>query len=119
MDELVNQAVRDGAIGVSSALSYVPNTFMTTDEIVRLCRIAARFGGIYATHVRRQDLEMRAGVLEALEVGEKAGVPVHIFHYKVKHPQMWGKLPEFTVLIEQARARGRVVTATFILTSPV
>ena len=110
MDELVNQAMRDGAIGVSSALSYVPNTFMTTDEIARLCRIAARYGGIYATHLRRQDVEMRAGVLEALEVGEKAGVPVHIFHYKVKHPQMWGKLSESTVLIDQARTRGRVVT---------
>ena len=110
MDELVDQAMRDGAIGVSSALSYVPNTFMTTEEIARLCRIAGRYGGIYATHLRRQDLEMRAGVLEALEVGQKAGVPVHIFHYKVKHPQMWGKLSEFSVLVEQARARGQVVT---------
>jgi N-acyl-D-aspartate/D-glutamate deacylase len=110
MDELVVQAMRDGAIGVSSVLSYVPNTFMTTDEIARLCRIARRYGGIYATHLRRQDLEMRAGVLEAIEVGEKADVPVHIFHYKVKHPKMWGRLSEFTVLIEQARARGRVVT---------
>ena len=45
----------------------------------------------------------KTGVLEALDVGKKAGVPVHIFHYKVKHPQMWGKLSEFTVLIDQAR----------------
>ena len=111
MDELVEQAMRDGALGVSSALSYVPNTFMSTAEIVRLCRIAARHGGIYATHLRRQDVEMRAGVAEALEVGEKAGIPVHIFHYKVKHPQMWGKLSEFSALIEQARTRGLAVTA--------
>ena len=111
MDELVEQAMRDGALGVSSALSYVPNTFMSTAEIVRLCRIAARHGGIYATQLRRQDVEMRAGVAEALEVGEKAGIPVHIFHYKVKHPQMWGKLSEFSALIEQARTRGLAVTA--------
>ncbi len=111
MDELVEQAMRDGAIGVSSALSYVPNTFMSTAEIVRLCRIAARYGGIYATHLRRQDLEIRDGVLEAIDVGEKAGIPVHIFHYKVKHPKMWGRLSEFSALIDQARARGLVVTA--------
>jgi len=110
MDELVEQAMQEGAIGVSSALSYVPNTFMSTAEIARLCRVAARYGGIYATHLRRQDLEMRAGVLEALQVGEQAGIPVHIFHYKVKHPQMWGKLSEFSALIDQARARGLAVT---------
>ena len=111
MDELVEQAMRDGAIGISSALSYVPNTFMSTAEIVRLCRIAGRYGGTYATHLRRQDLEIRAGVLEALEVGEAAGIPVHIFHYKVKHPRMWGRLSEFSALIDQARAGGLAVTA--------
>jgi N-acyl-D-aspartate/D-glutamate deacylase len=111
MDELVEQAMRDGAIGVSSALSYVPNTFMSTAEIVRLCRIAARHGGIYATHLRRQDLEIRDGVLEAIDVGEKAGIPVHIFHYKVKHPEMWGRLSEFSALIDEARTRGLAVTA--------
>jgi len=111
MESLVEEAMRDGALGVSSALSYVPNTFMSSEEIVRLARVAARHGGIYATHLRRQDVEIEAGIREAIEIGRRAGIPVHIFHFKVKHPEMWGRFSSYTTLVDEARAEGVNVTA--------
>lgn len=111
MESLVDQAMRDGALGVSSGLSYVPNTFMDVEEIVRLSRVAARYGGIYATHLRRQDVEIGAGIREAIETGRRAGLPVHIFHFKVKHPEMWGNFFRYTTLVDDARAEGVSVTA--------
>lgn len=111
MESLVDQAMQDGALGVSSGLSYVPNTFMDVEEIVRLSRVAARYGGIYATHLRRQDVEIGAGIREAIETGRRAGLPVHIFHFKVKHPEMWGNFFRYTTLVDDARAEGVSVTA--------
>ncbi|HSR42111.1 MAG TPA: D-aminoacylase, partial [Longimicrobiales bacterium] len=111
MESLVEEAMRDGALGVSSALSYVPNTFMSSEEMVRLARVAARNGGIYATHLRRQDVEIEAGIREAIEIGRSAGLPVHIFHFKVKHPEMWGRFSAYTGLVDEARAGGIAVTA--------
>ncbi len=111
MESLVEEAMRDGALGVSSALSYVPNTFMSSEEIVRLARVAARHGGIYATHLRRQDVEIEAGIREAIEIGRRTGLPVHIFHFKIKHPEMWGRFASYTSLVDEARAEGVNVTA--------
>lgn len=111
MESLVDQAMQEGALGLSSALSYVPNTFMGVDEIVRLAKVAARHGGIYATHLRHQNLEIESGIREAIEIGRRADLPVHIFHFKVKHPKMWGKFYQYTSLVDEARAEGITVTA--------
>lgn len=111
MESLVDQAMEDGALGASSGLSYVPNTFMEIEEIAALAEVAARHGGIYATHLRRQDVKIGAGIREAIEMGRRADLPVHIFHFKVKHPEMWGEFSRYTALVDEARAEGVDVTA--------
>lgn len=111
MEIMVDDAMSDGAMGVSSALIYAPGNYAKTDELIALARAAAKKGGIYASHIRNEgDAEMDA-LSEAFRIGREANIPVEIFHLKVAGKQNWGRMPQVIAAIEQARANGVDVTA--------
>jgi N-acyl-D-aspartate/D-glutamate deacylase len=112
MEAMVDQAMRDGAFGLSSALIYVPGTFATTDELVALARVAAKHKGIYISHVRGESFNLFNALDEAIRIGREAGVPVVIFHLKVAAKAYWGRMNEAVAKIEQANAAGSRVSAT-------
>ncbi len=111
MEQLAEQAMREGALGLSSGLIYPPDRYFTTDELIRLARVAARYGGIYTAHIRGEGNTVMQAVDEAVEIGRQAGLPVHILHLKVAGQANWGRMPEVVRRIEQARAEGVDVTA--------
>lgn len=110
MRDLVSQAMRDGAVGLSTGLEYVPGTYGKTDEIVELAKASAEFGGLYATHMRDEGEFVEKSVSESIEIGEKANCPVEISHFKVSSRKRWGASAETIKLVEDARARGQQVT---------
>jgi N-acyl-D-amino-acid deacylase len=111
MEIMVDDAMSDGAMGLSSALIYAPGSYAKTDELVELAKVAGKKGGIYASHIRGEgDSEMDA-LDEAFRIGRDAGIPVEVFHLKVAGMQNWGKMPQVIAAIEQARASGVDVTA--------
>ena len=111
MEQLVEAAMRDGARGLSSQVMMPPGSLAQTEEIVRLCRVVARFGGIYSTHIRNEGTEVFAAVKEAISIGEQAGVPVDVIHLKIADQQYWGRMNEVVSLITKARKRGVNVQA--------
>ena len=111
MKALVDQAMRDGAVGLSAGLIYPPNSFATTEELIELARVAAKYGGIYTSHIRDEGDHEAESLREAIVIGEKAGLPVHILHIKVAGQQNWGKMTEVVVQIQAARDHGLDVTA--------
>lgn len=111
MKALVEQAMRDGAIGLSSGLIYPPNSFQKTDELIELAKVAARFGGIYTSHIRAETAHRIQAIEEAIQIGQKSGMPVHILHFKVSGKAYWGTMAEQVKLIQAARDRGIDVTA--------
>ncbi|HEV3278726.1 MAG TPA: D-aminoacylase [Terriglobia bacterium] len=111
MERLVDQSMRGGAIGVASGLIYAPNMFATTDELVALSRVAARYGGLYTTHIRGEGSNSVPALEEAIAVGERASLPVHILHFKSNGQANWGRMPDLIALIQAARDRGLDVTA--------
>jgi N-acyl-D-amino-acid deacylase len=110
MRDLVDQAMRDGAVGFSTGLEYVPGTYAKTDEIAELAKVAAGYGGIYATHMRNEDLTVEQAIKESLEVGSLAGCPVEISHFKISSKSRWGASAITIKMVEDARARGQQVT---------
>lgn len=115
MQALVTKGMRDGAVGFSTGLQYVPGTYAQQSEIVALARAAAREGGLYATHMRNEGTELEAAVQEALAVGEGAQCPVEISHLKVDAPSRWGASATALALIDAARAKGMKVNADVYL----
>ena len=111
MEREVERAMAQGAIGVSSALIYPPGSYAATDELVALARVAARRGGIYATHVRDEGDGILGALDEAIEIGRKAGIPVEIWHLKTAGKKNFGRMREVIEKIERARAEGVDVTA--------
>jgi N-acyl-D-aspartate/D-glutamate deacylase len=114
MQELLGEALRAGAWGLSTGLEYDPGARAATDEIVALARVAARHGGVYASHTRHEGPEpdaMLASYAEAIEVGERAGLPAHISHIKLSGRAVHGMSGPVIALVEAARARGVRVTA--------
>jgi len=111
MKSLVEQAMQDGALGLSSQVMMPPGSLATTDEIVELCKVVARYGGIYSTHIRNEGLGVFDSVKEAIEIGERAGVPVDVIHLKIADQKNWGRMNEVVELIEAARRRGVDVQA--------
>ncbi len=110
MRELVATAMRDGALGLSTGLEYIPGTFAKTDEIGELAKVAGRFGGVYATHMRNEGVDVEKSILESLEIGRVSGCPVEISHFKVSSKKRWGASVATIKLIADARARGQQVT---------
>ena len=111
MKSIVRQAMQDGAAGVSTALIYPPGTYATTDEIAELAKVAGEFGGSYFTHMRNESSKVLDAIREAIEIGDKGGVPVHIFHLKAAGEDNWPLMAESIALIENARSQGKDVTA--------
>ncbi len=111
MQIMVDDAMSDGAMGLSSALIYAPGSYAQTAELIALAKAAAQKGGIYATHIRNEGNSEMAALNEAFDIGRQASIPVEIFHLKVAGRQNWGKMPQVIAAIEQARAGGVDVTA--------
>ena len=111
MQQLLDTAMRQGALGVSSALIYAPGNYAKTDELIALAKVASRYGGVYASHMRNEgDMEPQA-LAEAFRIGREANLPVEIFHLKVSGKQNWGKMKDVVAAIEAARREGLDVTA--------
>jgi N-acyl-D-amino-acid deacylase len=110
MKALVEQAMRDGAVGLSTGLIYVPGVYSKTDEVLELARVASRHGGVYATHMRNEGLRVSEAIRESIEIGEKAGLPVEISHFKISARRDWGRSEETLGLVREARRRGLQVT---------
>ena len=111
MRDLVRQAMSEGAMGLSSMLAQPPGSLTVTDDVVDLCREAAKSGGIYSSHIRHEGSGVFDAVKEAIEIGERAKIPVDIIHLKIADQQYWGRMPEIIALIEAARSRGVNVQA--------
>jgi dihydroorotase/N-acyl-D-amino-acid deacylase len=111
MRGIVRQAMRDGAVGVSTSLEYAPAPYAKTEELIALASEASSFGGIYATHMRNEGTGILAAIDEALRIGREARIPVEIWHLKVGGKPSWGHMPEVVAKINSARAQGLDVTA--------
>jgi N-acyl-D-amino-acid deacylase len=111
MKSLVRDAMKDGAVGVSSALEYAPAPYAKTDELIALAAEAGKFGGVYATHMRNESDTVLDSIDEALRIGREAHVPVEIWHIKVAGKNNWGRMPQVVAKIDAARAAGADVTA--------
>ena len=110
MEAIVEQAMRDGAVGLSTGLIYVPGTYAKTEEIVALARVAARHGGLYATHMRSEGERVADAIRESIQIGEQANLPVEISHFKISSKKLWGQSPMTLGLVREARGRGLQVT---------
>lgn len=111
MRQLVRQAMEDGAVGISTALIYPPGTYAKTEELVELVKVTAKWGGFYSTHMRNESSQVLDAIRESIEIGEKAGVPVHIYHLKAAGEENWPLMAKAIDLIAGARRRGLDVTA--------
>ena len=112
MRAIMDTAMRGGAMGMTTALIYPPSSYSTTDELVEVAKAAAPLGGIYASHIRGEGKEVVQAVAEAIAIGERAGMPVEIFHLKVAHQPGWGILMDsIRAEVDAARARGVDVAA--------
>lgn len=112
MRAIVDTAMRAGAMGMTTALIYPPSSYATTDELAEVAKAVAPYGGFYASHIRGEGSDVVGAVHEAIEIGERAGIPVEVFHLKVAYRPGWGTLMA-TVrdTVEAARARGVDVAA--------
>jgi N-acyl-D-amino-acid deacylase len=110
MEALVAQAMHDGAVGLSTGLIYIPGTYSSTDEIVRLAKAAAKYKGVYASHMRDEGDSVVAAINEALHIGREAKIPVEISHFKLSGQQNWGRSGETLPMIMKAREEGIDVT---------
>ena len=106
MEGIVDTAMLEGAVGLSTGLIYIPGTYSKTPEIVALAKKAAQRGGIYATHMRDEGDSVTQAIEEALTIGREAGLRVEISHFKLSGQQNWGRSKETIAMIEQARSEG-------------
>lgn len=106
MKDYVSEAMEAGALGLSTGLYYPPGWFAKTDEIIELCKVVAKYKGYYYSHIRSYAGALIKAINEAIEIGEKSGVPVQISHASVFGPQYWGRSKTFLKLIKKARERG-------------
>ena len=111
MKGLVRQAMREGAVGLSTSLEYAPAPYAKTEELIALASEAGKFGGIYATHMRNESNAVLPAIDEALRIGREGHLPVEIWHIKVAGKENWGRMPEVVAKINAARAQGMDVTA--------
>jgi N-acyl-D-amino-acid deacylase len=111
MQALVGEAMRQGAVGVSSALEYAPAPYASTEELIALASTAAQYGGIYATHMRSEQEAIMTAIEETIRIGRDAHVPVEIWHLKAGGVKNFGLMPEIVARIERARASGVDIAA--------
>jgi dihydroorotase/N-acyl-D-amino-acid deacylase len=106
MRRMVDQAMLDGAYGLSSGLKYIPGAYSETEEVIALAEVAGRHGGIYITHMREEGIGLLESVQETIRIGEEAGLPVQVTHHKAMGMSMWGKSRESLAMLDAANARG-------------
>ena len=111
MQELVREAMRDGAIGVGSSLIYAPASFADTEELVALVSAAGEYGGTYISHIRSEGNRLEEGVEELIAIARVTGVPAEIYHLKASGRPNWHKLERVFQMVEEARAEGLRITA--------
>jgi N-acyl-D-aspartate/D-glutamate deacylase len=111
MEELVDQAMKDGAWGMSTGLIYNPGTYAKTDEIIALAKIVNKYGGMYASHIRNESGGLLDAIEEALLIGKESGCRVHISHIKASGKSAWGSSGRAVALLENARKKGAEVSA--------
>lgn len=106
MKAALADAMEQGAWGVSTGLEYTPSGYADVDELAELSAVVGRFGGFYATHLRNEGDRLIESVAEAIQIGERAGIPVQLSHHKAEGPRNWGKVHETIRMVDAARARG-------------
>jgi N-acyl-D-amino-acid deacylase len=111
MQELVRQAMREGAIGVGSSLIYAPDNFADTDELIALVTAAAEYGGAYISHIRSEGNRLEEGVQELIKIASVTGAPAEIYHLKAAGRDNWHKMSNVFELVESARAAGLFISA--------
>ena len=111
MKALVRDAMREGAVGVSTSLQYAPAPYATTEELIALAGEAAKSGGLYATHMRSEGAEVLKALDEAIRIGREAKIPVEIWHLKAAGKPSWGKMPAIVAKIDEARRNGTEIGA--------
>ncbi len=111
MKSLVEQAMTDGALGVSSALIYPPDIYAKTDELIALAQVASKYGGLYATHMRSEGASEMPALAEAIRIGREANLPVEVFHLKVSGKPRWGSMKNIVAAIQLARDSGLDIAA--------
>ncbi len=110
MEVIVEKAMRDGAVGLSTGLIYIPGTFTPTQELIKLAIIAGQYNGVYATHMRSEGDSVTQAIEEALLIGKEGNLPVQISHFKLSGQQNWGRSKETIAMVEQARQNGQDIT---------
>jgi len=110
MEAIADKAMKEGAVGMSTGLIYIPGTFAPTEEVVALAKVVAQNGGVYASHIRNEEDKVAEAVKEAIEIGRQAKLPVEISHFKVNGQNNWGRSDETLNLVKNARKEGIEVT---------
>lgn len=111
MKLLLEQAMKEGAVGVSSALEYVPASFAGTDELIALCKVAAEYGGMYISHIRNEDDHLLESINELIKIAKEAKIRAEIYHFKQVGKSNWDKLGRAVNKIDSARSAGLQITA--------
>lgn len=106
MEALVEQAMKDGAVGLATGLIYIPGTYSKTPEVVSLAKAASKFGGIYASHIRDEGVKVKDAIEEAINIGREAYIPVEISHFKISSKPLWGQSDMTIGIVEKARLEG-------------
>ena len=112
MKSLLEEAMHDGAFGLSSQVMTPPGSLATTEDLVDLCRVVKKYHGVYSTHIRNEGIGVFDSVAEAISIGERADLPVDVIHLKIADEQFWGKMRGVIELFEAARAKGINVQAS-------
>lgn len=110
MEMIVDKAMKEGAVGLSTGLIYIPGTYTKTPEIISLAKVAAKYNGVYASHMRDEGDSVTYAIEEALTIGREARIPVEISHFKLSGQQNWGRSKVTVAMIEAARKEGIEVT---------
>ncbi|MBN8837485.1 MAG: D-aminoacylase [Sphingobacteriia bacterium] len=110
MENIVEQAMKDGAVGFSTGLIYIPGTYSKTEEVVRLAKVASKYNGVYASHMRDEGDSVTQAIDEAIHIGRVANMPVEISHFKCSGQNNWGRSVQTIAMIEAARKEGLDVT---------
>jgi N-acyl-D-amino-acid deacylase len=110
MEAIADKAMKEGAVGMSTGLIYIPGTFAPTEEVVALAKIVAKNGGVYASHIRNEEDKVAEAIKEAIAIGREAKLPVEISHFKVNGQNNWGRSDEALNLVKKARLEGIDVT---------
>ncbi|HYI13755.1 MAG TPA: D-aminoacylase, partial [Thermomicrobiales bacterium] len=111
MRRVMAEVMEDGAFGVSFALIYPPDIFMSDDEIVEVCKVVHEYHGVYITHIRNESDQLTAAIDDAIDIGRRSGVPVEIYHLKASGRLSWPQMPVVIEHINAARAEGLDITA--------